>query len=119
MAAAEEERGGHDGAGWVVKHRPEMIRAEYALNEGGGSGFVIAGRRYYPVQTAEKGTVRFRVRTHGRPGHGSVPHNENAILKLAAILAKLTPELLPVHFTATLRGYIAGIAATQPAGVAP
>ena len=118
MAAADEECGGHQGAGWVVKHHPELIRAEYALNEGGGSGFVVAGRRYYPVQTAEKGTVRFRIRTRGRPGHGSVPHNDNAILKLAAILAKLTPELLPVHFTNTMRGYIAGIAATQPSDIA-
>src|SRR5437763_4407534 len=118
MAAADEERGGREGAGWVVKHRPELIRAEYALNEGGGSGFVIAGRRYYPVQTAEKGTVRFRIRTQGRPGHGSVPHNENAILKLAAILAKFAPDLLPVHFTNTMRGYIADIAATQPPDVA-
>jgi acetylornithine deacetylase/succinyl-diaminopimelate desuccinylase-like protein len=118
MAAADEECGGHEGAGWVVKHRPELIQADYALNEGGGSGFVIAGRRYYPVQTAEKGTVRFRIRTQGRPGHGSVPHNDNAILKLSAILAKLTPDLLPVHFTNTMRGYIAGIAATQPSDIA-
>ena len=86
MAAADEECGGHAGAGWVVAHRPELIQAEYALNEGGGSGFQINGRRYYPVQTAEKGTVRFRLRTHGRPGHGSVPHEENGILTLATLL---------------------------------
>jgi len=118
MAAADEECGGHEGAGWVVEHCPELIQAEYALNEGGGSGFEINGRRYYPVQTAEKGTVRFRIRTYGRPGHGSVPHDENAIVKLAAILAKFTPDLLPVHFTNTLRGYIAGIASTQPSDIA-
>jgi acetylornithine deacetylase/succinyl-diaminopimelate desuccinylase-like protein len=118
MAAADEEVGGHDGAGWVVENRPELIQSEYALNEGGGSGFEINGRRYYPIQTAEKGTVRFRIRTYGKPGHGSVPHNENAILKLAAILAKFTPELLPVHFTDTLRGYITGIADTQPSDIA-
>jgi acetylornithine deacetylase/succinyl-diaminopimelate desuccinylase-like protein len=118
MAAADEECGGDAGAGWVVEHRPELIQAEYALNEGGGSGFEINGHRYYPVQTAEKGTVRFRIRTYGRPGHGSVPHEDNAILKLAAILAKFAPDLLPVHFTDTLRGYIAGIASTQPADIA-
>ena len=118
MAAADEERGGHEGAGWVVAHCPDLIQAEYALNEGGGSGFEINGRRYYPVQTAEKGTVRFRLRTHGRPGHGSVPNEENAILTLSALLAKCTPELLPVHFTATLRGYISGLASGQPPEVA-
>src|SRR5579863_1596043 len=118
MAAADEECGGHAGAEWVVEHRPELIQAEFALNEGGGSGLEIQGRRYYPVQTAEKGTVRFRLRTFGRPGHGSVPHNENAILKLASILTTLTPKLLPVHFTTTLREYIVGLAATQPPDIA-
>jgi acetylornithine deacetylase/succinyl-diaminopimelate desuccinylase-like protein len=118
MAAADEEVGGNQGAGWVVAHRPELIQAEYALNEGGGSAFEIHGRRYYPVQTAEKGTVRFRIRTYGKPGHGSVPHHENPILTLAAILAKFTPELLPVHFTNTFRGYITGIAETQPGDIA-
>lgn len=118
MAAADEECGGHEGAGWVVEHRPELIEAEYALNEGGGSGIEINSKRYYSVQTAEKGTVRFRIRTHGKPGHGSVPHNENAILKLATVLAKLTPTALPVHFTQTARAYIAGLAATQPPDVA-
>jgi len=118
MAAADEEVGGQQGAGWVVENRPELIQSEYALNEGGGIGFEIHGRRYYPVQTAEKGTVRFRIRTYGRPGHGSVPHYENPILKLAEILAKFTPELLPVHFTNTFRGYIAGIAETQPDDIA-
>src|SRR6266480_4758673 len=118
MAAADEEVGGQQGAGWVVENRPELIQSEYALNEGGGIGFEINDRPYYPVQTAEKGTVRFRIRTYGKPGHGSVPHDENAILKLATILAKFTPELLPVHFTNTFRGYIAGIAETQPDDIA-
>jgi acetylornithine deacetylase/succinyl-diaminopimelate desuccinylase-like protein len=118
MAAADEECGGHEGAGWVVEHRPELIQAEYALNEGGGSGLEINGRRYYSVQAAEKGTVRFCIRTQGKPGHGSVPHHENPILKLATILATFTPNLLPAHFTRTLREYIVGIAETQPPEVA-
>src|SRR6516164_6861931 len=118
MAAADEEVGGNQGAGWVVANRPELIQAEYALNEGGGSGFEINGRRYYPVQTAEKGTVRFRIRTYGKPGHGSVPHYENPILNLAEVLTKFTPQLLPAHFTDTFRGYIAGIAETQPEDIA-
>src|SRR5438270_9123618 len=43
MAAADEECGGHQGAGWDVKHRPELIRAACALNGGGRSGCVTAG----------------------------------------------------------------------------
>ncbi|HZU66128.1 MAG TPA: M20/M25/M40 family metallo-hydrolase [Ktedonobacteraceae bacterium] len=118
MAAADEEVGGHMGAGWVVHNRPELIQAEYALNEGGGSGFEVNGKRYYTVEAAEKGTARFRLRTTGKPGHGSVPHDNNAIVKLAALLSKLDGTQPPVHFTETFRAYITGIASAQPPEVA-
>jgi acetylornithine deacetylase/succinyl-diaminopimelate desuccinylase-like protein len=118
MAAADEEVGGHQGAGWITEHRPELIEAEYALNEGGGSGMEINGRRYYSVQTAEKGTARFRLRARGRPGHGSQPHDDNAVLKLAATLLRLQSTRLPVHLTATVRAYVEGIASAQPDDIA-
>jgi acetylornithine deacetylase/succinyl-diaminopimelate desuccinylase-like protein len=118
MAAADEEVGGWQGAGWVVQHRPELIQAEYALNEGGGHGFEINGRRYYTVQTAEKGGARFRLRTTGKPGHGSVPHGDNAVLKLAETLSRLRTAQTPAHFTASLHGYVTGIASVQPPDIA-
>ena len=46
MAAADEEVGGQQGAGWVVENRPELIQSEFALNEGGGIGFEINGLIY-------------------------------------------------------------------------
>lgn len=118
MAAADEEVGGHQGAGWVAQHRPELIQAEYALNEGGGYPFEINGRRYYTVQTAEKGAARFRLRTQGKPGHGSMPHEDNAIIKLVEVLNRLGDRQPPVHFSASFRGYVAGIASTQPPEIA-
>ena len=118
MAAADEEVGGRDGAGWVAQNRPELIQAEYALNEGGGNAFEINGCHYYTVQTAEKGATRFRLRTKGKPGHGSMPHGQNAILKLAEVLCRLGDRQPPVHFSASFRGYITGIASAQPPEVA-
>lgn len=118
MAEADEETGGHQGAEWVVEHYPELIRAEYALNEGGGNGLEINNRLYYTVQTAEKGSARFKIRATGDPGHGSVPHENNAIVKLAELLSKVRGNQPPVHFTATLRGYIEGLASAQPPRVA-
>lgn len=114
MAAADEEVGGHAGAGWIVNNRPDLIQAEYALNEGGGQGQAINGTLYYVVQTAEKGTARFRLRATGTPGHGSKPHGDNAILKLAAVLNKLTAHSTPVHLTRSFRSFIEGIASAQP-----
>jgi acetylornithine deacetylase/succinyl-diaminopimelate desuccinylase-like protein len=118
MAAADEEAGGHHGAQWVVEHHPELIQAEYAFNEGGGYGLEINGQRYYTVQTAEKGSSRFRLSASGTPGHGSIPHDDNAILKLSALLLRLQEASTPVHFTDTMRGYIRGIAEAQPPAIA-
>ena len=118
MAAADEEVGGHDGAGWVAQNRPELIQSEYALNEGGGNAFEINESRYYTVQTAEKGATRFRLRTKGKPGHGSMPHGQNAILKLAGVLSRLGDRQPPIHFCASFRGFITGIASAQPPEVA-
>ncbi|GAC1561328.1 MAG: M20/M25/M40 family metallo-hydrolase [Herpetosiphon sp.] len=118
MAAADEEVGGHLGAGWIARHRPELIQAEYALNEGGGTGTEVNGQIYYLVQTAEKGTARFRMETKGRPGHGSQPHDQNAVLRLAALITRLQDHRLPVHWTKTVRSYVETIAASQPPEVA-
>ncbi|HEX9131504.1 MAG TPA: M20/M25/M40 family metallo-hydrolase [Ktedonobacteraceae bacterium] len=118
MAAADEEVGGHQGAGWVAHHRPELIQAEYALNEGGGYAYEINGRRYYTVQTAEKGAARFRLRAKGKPGHGSVPHEDNAVIKLIEVLNRLGDRQPPVHFSASFRGFVTGIASAQPPEVA-
>lgn len=110
MANADEEVGGHNGAGWVVKQHPELIRAEYAINEGGGFGTNILGRRVFTVQTGEKGTARFTLRARGRPGHGSVPTRDNSVLKLAEGIRKLADANLPMHLVPTARLYIEGLA---------
>jgi len=114
MASADEEVGGIYGAGWIATHHPELIRAEYALNEGGGIGMEINGRRYYSVETAEKAAPGIRLLAHGTPGHASMPHNDNAVIKLANTLALLRERCLPIHFTATLRECIEALVRTQP-----
>ncbi|MGQ9684583.1 MAG: M20/M25/M40 family metallo-hydrolase, partial [Anaerolineae bacterium] len=88
-AVADEEDGGACGARWLVENHPDLLRAEYALNELGGF-LVRAGRlRLYPIQVAEKGPCRLRLRARGRPGHASTPHDENALVRLARAVARL------------------------------
>ncbi len=110
MANADEEAGGKFGAGWMVKEHPDLIRADFAINEGGGFGLDILDRRFYACQVAEKGTARFAMRTRGRPGHGSQPHRDNAILKLADAIQKIGMADLAVHPTNTVRLFVEGIA---------
>jgi acetylornithine deacetylase/succinyl-diaminopimelate desuccinylase-like protein len=93
---ADEETGGHLGARWLCSEHPEKVRSDFVINEGGGTAFELDGRRQYPMSVGEKGVFRFKVRTHGRAGHASVPGlGDNALLKLAPLLARLTeqPEL--------------------------
>lgn len=100
-STADEEAGGHLGAGWLVEHRPEWLRAAAAINECGGVSFEIAGRRFYPIQVAEKGYVVYRLTVHGTWGHGSMPRHDNAAVLAARIVDRLA-EPLPVRVTPVL-----------------
>ncbi len=110
MGNADEETGGRLGAGWLVKEYPDLIRSEYAINEGGGFGLKILGRPYFTCQIGEKGTARFALRAHGRSGHASQPHWDNAVLKLARAVEKIGTTEMPLHVTETARRFIEGIA---------
>ena len=65
VSTADEEAGGQLGAGWVVDHRPDWVRAEAALNEAGGVSMAFAGRRFYPIGVAEKGFAVYRLTIRG------------------------------------------------------
>ena len=88
-ATADEEAGGHAGAGWLAAHRPETLRAAGALNECGGVSMELAGRRLYPIQVAEKGFVVYRITVHGAWGHGSMPRDDNAAVRAAHVVTRL------------------------------
>jgi acetylornithine deacetylase/succinyl-diaminopimelate desuccinylase-like protein len=97
-AVADEEAGGEHGARGLVERRPELFGdangrpAAAAINEVGGYSMTIGGRRFYAIQVAEKGIVWTRLRTTGTPGHGSMPHPDNAAIKLAAAVTALAAD---------------------------
>ena len=82
VAAADEEVNTGFGLSWLCETHPEAVRAEYALNEGGGDRVELGGKPFYLVSTAEKMSAPFVIRTRGRAGHGSVPSiADNALLE--------------------------------------
>ena len=90
ISVVDEEVGGKFGAQWLTEQRPDVVRVDWLLNEGGGAVMPYGERRLYGVCCAEKGTVRFRVRARGRAGHASVPGlADNALLKLLPALERL------------------------------
>jgi len=88
-ATADEEAGGLAGARWLVDSHPEWLQADGALNEAGGVSMEFGGRRFYPIQVAEKGFIVYRLRVHGTAGHGSMPREDNAAGLAARIVDRL------------------------------
>ena len=109
-ATADEEVDSDVGAEWLVRQHPDVVRAEYGISEFGGYSMHIGGRRFYPVMTAEKGVCWMRIRARGRPGHGSVPYADNAVLRLARAVDRAAGRPLPLHVTTTAAEFIRRIA---------
>ena len=103
VAAADEEVNVDFGLSWLCREHPEAVRADYALNEGGGERITLGGRAFYLLASAEKMSAPFVLRTRGRSGHASIPHiGDNALLKAAPLIEKLgafEPE--PMHIPET------------------
>jgi acetylornithine deacetylase/succinyl-diaminopimelate desuccinylase-like protein len=110
---ADEEMGG-DGIRFLAEEHPDLIRAEYALNEFGGVTQWIGGVPVYPIQVAEKGICWLRVRAHGQPGHASIPHADNAVVRLARAIRRLDRRGLPHHLTAPVRDFAREVSRGQP-----
>jgi len=110
MANADEEVGGRMGAGWMALHHPDLIRAEYAINEGGATSIVLDGKAFYVCSTAEKGAARFTLRGRGQSGHASQPHKKNALLPLSKAVVRLIETPLPLRVTRTARAHVEAMA---------
>jgi acetylornithine deacetylase/succinyl-diaminopimelate desuccinylase-like protein len=118
-ATADEEAGkGDHGPGWLLDHHPEQIEAPVILTEGGGHDVLIGQRRFTTCQVGQKGICRLRVTARGRPGHGSVPHGDNAVAALCAALAPLATADLPLHPSDALRAFLEAAAQGQPPDLA-
>ena len=111
---ADEEAGSRKGSLFLVEERPELVRAEYVLNEVGGHTLHMGGTRFYPVQVSEKGICWFELTAEGQPGHGSMPHPHNAVVRLARALEALGSERLPQHNTDVVEGFLRKLAERIP-----
>ncbi len=89
-AAADEETGGQYGFGWLATHAPETIRADYAINEGGGGPIPTPGGLAYSIAVGEKGRLELRITLHGKSTHAASPWlGGNVSFKLGEVLRRL------------------------------
>jgi acetylornithine deacetylase/succinyl-diaminopimelate desuccinylase-like protein len=105
---ADEEAGGDYGAHFLVDHHRDLLDGcTEAIGEVGGFSYTINDDlRLYLVQTAEKGIDWLRLHARGRPGHGSMVHDDNAVTALAEAVARVGRHRFPVVVTSTVRSFL-------------
>ena len=89
LTADEEVNDGY-GLSWLVQAHPDLVRADYSLNEGAGERCVFGGKVFYLCAVGEKMSAPFRVHVRGRSGHASMPGiADNALVKAAPYIDAL------------------------------
>ena len=109
---SDEEAGGREGAHYLVDHHADLFAdCTEAISEVGGFSVSLnESMRLYMIQTAEKGINWLRLRATGRPGHGSMVHDDNAVTRLAAAVSRIGSHEFPVVITDPVRALVEAIA---------
>ena len=106
LTCGEETTYAFNGANWLAKNRPDLVQAEFALNEGGGGETDGHGNlQFQTMNVNEKATQNYRIETVNAGGHSSIPIRDNAIYQLAEALLKIRGYEFPVKMTDTTRAY--------------
>ena len=115
VAAADEEVNVDFGLSWLCREHPDAVRAEYALNEGGGDRIELGGRPFYVVSTAEKSSAPFVIRTRGRSGHASMPGiADNALTKATPLVDRIGAYTHPPQHTPETEAFFRAVSGEVP-----
>lgn len=114
VAEAGEEGTPRVGIDFLVGRHWDEIAAEYTLAEGGAAVAQGGQVRYVAITTAEKVPRGVRLIARGTSGHASHPSPNNAVVRLAAAVAKLGEWRTPVRLDETTRAYFERLASISP-----
>ena len=114
-ATADEERGGEEGAGYLLRNHREKVWCPYVINEGGGLAFPSKKGYVFPIQTAEKGILWLRIKAKGTPGHGSTPNMaDNAVMRMNKVVEILGNYKAETIYVPTLKEFLAEMGKPDP-----
>jgi len=114
LSEASEEMSSSAGMATIVERYWDKIDCEFALNEGGGSLLENGKIKFFGVATAEKLPRGATLEATGSSGHGSVPRVDNAVVHLAAAVAKAGTWDTPARLNETTRVFFERLAAISP-----
>jgi acetylornithine deacetylase/succinyl-diaminopimelate desuccinylase-like protein len=95
----------------MVAEHPDVFQdVQYALGEFGGFNMDLLGKRFYPIQVAEKQICQLELTIRGAGGHGANIVPGNAMEELGKVLDRISTNRLPVHITPVVRQMFGKIA---------
>lgn len=115
LTCGEETTFAWNGAQWLTKNKPDLVAAEFVLNEGGGGRLGPNGEReLLAIQVGEKAAQNYTLLATNPGGHSSQPTPDNAIYQLADAVKRVQGYEFPVRFNDTTRAFFT--AAAEQAG---
>jgi acetylornithine deacetylase/succinyl-diaminopimelate desuccinylase-like protein len=114
VAVPDEETGGSKGMRWLVENHLAGLDPEWVWDEGsGGLRGIFGPRVLFTVAVAEKQIQHIKLVATGEPGHGSMPHSNNANVTLLHALERVLASPRPMSCSATAASMFKAIAAGQ------
>lgn len=114
LSEASEEMSSPAGMRTLVERYWDKFDCEFALNEGGSSLVENGKIKYLGVATSEKLPRGAKLEATGSSGHGSIPRVDNAIVHLAAAVAKAGTWETPARLNETTREFFQRLASISP-----
>lgn len=115
VVLADEEGGGDLGAKFLVEEHPRLFDGiRHGLGEFGGFTMELGGRRFYPIQVAERQICWLKATIRGAGGHGAMINRGGTMARLGRFLTDLDSARLPVHVTPVASEMLERIAAELP-----
>jgi acetylornithine deacetylase/succinyl-diaminopimelate desuccinylase-like protein len=103
-----------NGVEWLVRHRPELLDAEFALTEGGGGLTDGHGKlTSQSIAIGEMTMANYDVETFSAGGPSAIPNYDNAISRMIDALVKVRAYRFPLHLNVTTRRYFAQAGAAR------
>ncbi len=98
LAVPDEETGGKNGMRWLVERHLAELDPAWVWDEGGGGIRGIFGENsFFGIAVVERQIQHLRLIATGTPGHGSMPHADNACVTLLRALERILSSPRPMR----------------------
>jgi acetylornithine deacetylase/succinyl-diaminopimelate desuccinylase-like protein len=112
---SDEEEFGEFGASFLVEEYAEYFEnVRYAISEFGRFTLYVGGKKFYPIEVAQKQKCAIKATVKGKTGHGSSLVKGGAMAKLGKLLQTLDTQQCPVRVTPAVKMMFSAMAGALP-----